>query len=102
MDKNIYHPKPKVAVFASRFPYPLEKGDKLRLYYQLRGLQRTCDLYLFAISEEETSKADFEHILPFVKEIHFYRLDYFNRIFSVLKGLFRITMADFIFLPGRY
>lgn len=88
LDNNIYHPKPKVAVFASRFPYPLEKGDKLRLYYQLRGLQRTCDLYLFAISEEETSKADFEHILPFVKEIHFYRLDYFNRIFSVLKGLF--------------
>lgn len=86
LDKIIHQTRPKVAIFASRFPYPLEKGDKLRLFYQLRGLHATCDLYLFAIGEEEISKSDFEHILPFVKEIHFYRLDLFNRILAVLTG----------------
>lgn len=34
----------------SRFPYPLEKGDKLRAFYQLIELQKAFNVHLVAIS----------------------------------------------------
>lgn len=34
----------------SRFPYPLEKGDKLRAFYQLIELQKVFNVHLIAVS----------------------------------------------------
>jgi glycosyltransferase involved in cell wall biosynthesis len=80
--------KPKLAVLSSRFPYPLEKGDKLRLYYQIKGLSAYFDIYLFAIGDNKLRKGDIEHLLPFTTEIHFFRLDPFTRMKGVVQGVF--------------
>jgi glycosyltransferase involved in cell wall biosynthesis len=50
---------PKLWIFTSRFPYPIEKGDKLRLYFQLKELSRHFDITLFTLCE---SKPESEHI----------------------------------------
>ena len=42
----------KLLVLLSRFPYPLDKGDKLRAYYQLRELAQRHEISLFALSDE--------------------------------------------------
>ena len=42
----------KLLVLLSRFPFPLDKGDKLRAYYQLRELARHHEICLFALSDE--------------------------------------------------
>lgn len=43
--------KPKLLFVTSRVPWPLDKGDKLRAYYQLRSLSEYADVYLFCIND---------------------------------------------------
>ncbi|MFZ1702754.1 MAG: hypothetical protein WAT79_00330, partial [Saprospiraceae bacterium] len=88
MEPELERIRSKVAFLTSRFPYPIEKGDKLRLYHQIKTLSKTFDIYLFAIGEGTTNKADFEQVLPLIKELHFFKLDYFSRIYSLISGLF--------------
>ena len=38
--------KKKLVVITSRFPFPLEKGDKLRAYYQIKELAIYYDVHL--------------------------------------------------------
>ncbi|MBO2007458.1 glycosyltransferase [Hymenobacter negativus] len=45
----------KLFVLLSRFPYPLDKGDKLRAFHQLRYLAERHEICLFALSDEEVS-----------------------------------------------
>ena len=37
----------KILVVLPRFPYPLENGDKLRAFNQIKELARANDVYLF-------------------------------------------------------
>ena len=45
----------KLLVLLSRFPFPLDKGDKLRAFYQLRELAKRHEICLLALSDEEVS-----------------------------------------------
>lgn len=80
--------KTRVAVLVSRFPYPIEKGDKLRLYYQLKFLAADFDVYLFALSESAVSPHDEEKIRQYCKEIFIYEEAETYRQFRVVKNLF--------------
>ena len=40
----------KILVVLPRFPYPLEKGDKLRAFNQIKELSKRNDIYLFCVS----------------------------------------------------
>lgn len=66
--------KPKLAVLTSRFPYPIDKGDKLRLFHQLRDLSKWFDIYLFALHEAPIIAAHLEKIQPYCKHIATYHL----------------------------
>lgn len=61
-----------MAVLASRFPYPLEKGDKLRLYHQLRYLADEFDIYLFALTDETPDDASYQEIARYCQRIFVY------------------------------
>jgi len=41
----------KLLVITPRFPYPLERGDKLRAYHQIRQLSKQHEVTLVALSE---------------------------------------------------
>ena len=45
----------KLLVLLSRFPYPLDKGDKLRAFHQLRYLAERHEICLFALTDEDVS-----------------------------------------------
>ncbi len=45
----------RLLVLLSRFPYPLDKGDKLRAFHQLRMLAAAHEIHLFAVSDEAVS-----------------------------------------------
>ena len=78
-------------IIASRFPYPLEKGDKLRLYYQIRELSRWHTITLVSVSDEEATEMDKEKLRPYVSaQYHFditkgVRL--WNRLSAIATGL---------------
>jgi glycosyltransferase involved in cell wall biosynthesis len=79
----------KLVVFLSRFPFPLEKGDKLRAFYQIQSLAEKFDIYLICTSEKKVSSSDLEKLKPYCKEIHYFELkksliflNLFNAIFN--------------------
>jgi len=80
--------KQKLVILTSRFPYPLEKGDKLRLFHQLKDLSSHFEIYLITITDDGTDQHDLEKIRPYVSELHCFRLDGFFRYLSVVKHLF--------------
>lgn len=65
----------KLAVILSRIPYPLEKGDKLRAFHQIRCLSQSHDIYLFALDADNADHTTAKKMLtPYCKEIHFFSL----------------------------
>lgn len=78
-------------IISSRFPYPLEKGDKLRLYYQIRELAKWHNIILVSVSDEIASPKDKDQLKPFVDaQYHFditsgVRL--YNRLSALISGL---------------
>ena len=64
----------KLLVLLPRFPYPLDKGDKLRAYYQIVELAKRHDIYLFALSHEAVGEVQVAALQPYCKAIHVERL----------------------------
>lgn len=48
----------RILVALSRFPWPLEKGDKLRAWHQLKGLAQRHEIHLVCLNEKPVSAAD--------------------------------------------
>lgn len=63
----------KLFILASRFPYPIEKGDKLRLYYQIKVLSAYHQIILCALSEYEVPKEDIAALEPFCAKIYTFK-----------------------------
>lgn len=85
MDKD---KRPTLVFIASRFPYPLEKGDKLRAFNLLKGLSKTHQIHLIALSSEEIKESWFNEVKPFTSAITVYKLNpllqWFRIIFCLL------------------
>lgn len=76
--------KPRLLFLTSRFPYPLDKGDKLRAYHLIRQLSNRFDILLFAINETTPSLESLDALRPWCKEI---RVHVRTRLPSVLSAL---------------
>jgi polysaccharide biosynthesis protein PslH len=81
----------KLLVLTSRFPYPLEKGDKLRIFHQIRELSQRHEIILCALTEEIVQDVDYQHVMPFCSQIHIFHLSkttiFFNFLAGILRGL---------------
>lgn len=64
----------KIFVLLPRFPYPLEKGDKLRAYNQIRFLSEHHDIHLCALSDIPVRAEHIAAMKPFCASIHIIRL----------------------------
>ncbi|MFN5223194.1 MAG: glycosyltransferase [Bacteroidota bacterium] len=77
----------KTVFITSRFPYPLEKGDKLRAYQQIRQLaSRGHEVYLFAVSDVNVSASSKEALHPFCKSIDIFNISKFNVLKNLVKA----------------
>jgi len=79
----------KILFITSRFPYPLNKGDKLRVDFQLKCLAQGNEIHLIAIEETRVSPAQLEAISPFCKSVRVFVLPLYKRIFQLLLSLFK-------------
>ena len=75
-------------MFTSRFPYPLEKGDKLRAYHQIKELSNSFDVYLFSITEHEVKPAHLEELKKYCSEVHTFHLSPIKKWFGAFVNLF--------------
>ena len=46
----------KILFITSRLPWPLDKGDRVRAYHQMRMLNKDHEVFLFTLTEEHPSK----------------------------------------------
>lgn len=79
----------KLLVVLSRFPYPLEKGDKLRAYHQIRCLAEHHDLYLAAMHDKPVSDDALNQLKPFCKEIFLLENNNIKRSWNMGRAFFK-------------
>ncbi len=79
----------KILVLLSRFPYPLEKGDKLRAYHQIRCLSERHDIYLVAMHDEPVSNSDLQQLTPYCRQIHLLEQGTVRCMFNMVRAFFR-------------
>lgn len=65
----------KLLILLSRFPYPLEKGDKLRAYHQIRQLSKKHTIYLHCLSDEKVREAWKAEVSQYCQELHVHELN---------------------------
>ena len=89
----------RIFVLLSRFPYPLEKGDKLRAYHQIKELSKKHDIILCALSDEKVDKQAIAELSSFCAEIEVIRLRkwqiYLNLLFKLLFSNQSLQVAYF-------
>ena len=64
----------ELVVITSRFPFPLEKGDKLRAYYQIKELSKHYNVHLISTTEHNVSSEDWKELSIFCKSIHSFKI----------------------------
>lgn len=89
-------------VIASRFPWPLEKGDKLRLYQQLSHLSANHRIHLFALNHRSVDESSLLQLKAICESVHVHVIPFWrvpiNMLLGFLKGL---PLSVAYFLDGR-
>ncbi|MBR1627038.1 MAG: glycosyltransferase [Bacteroidales bacterium] len=78
----------KILVFLPRFPYPLNKGDKLRAFNQIKVLSENNDIYLFALTKKRIKEEYIKQVRKYCKDIRVQRLNVWEVCLSLLKCTF--------------
>lgn len=79
----------RLLVILPRVPWPLEKGDKLRAWHQLRELSKWYDIHLFALNEGRPHPDAYGKLKPFILNIHFFSLSWPSRVLNVFRALMK-------------
>jgi len=74
----------KLLVILSRVPYPLEKGDKLRAYYQIKELSKHHEVFLCCLSDEKIHPDAPSKLSEIAKSVHIIELNKWKIYFNVL------------------
>jgi sugar transferase (PEP-CTERM/EpsH1 system associated) len=84
----------KIFVLLSRFPYPLEKGDKLRAFHHIKELSKNHEVILCALTDEEVKQSSIDILAKYCKEIEIIKLpkwkiywNLFNQLLFTNKSL---------------
>lgn len=75
-------------VVLSRFPFPLEKGDKLRAYHQLKELHKFYNIFLVCVSDRNIPKEEMDHIEQYCSSVHIGRINLLSKFVGILTSLF--------------
>ncbi len=78
----------KILVVLPRFPWPLDKGDKLRAYHQIVELSKHHDIYLFAVSHQRVEPEHLKALEPYCRQIRLFRLNRFVCALNILRNWF--------------
>lgn len=71
----------------SRFPYPLEKGDKLRAFYQLKELSKQYNVTLVCTTDIPVSEEHKQIVNQFCTQIHLFQLTKLGLLFQLLRTI---------------
>ena len=81
----------KIFVLLPRIPYPLEKGDKLRAFNQIKQLAKRNEIVLCALNDDpKVSEQDAFHALqPYCQSINFIRITKPQILLGLVRAFFK-------------
>src|SRR5437899_5130076 len=78
----------RILFLTSRFPYPLEKGDKLRAFYQIVELSRRHEIILVSVNDRPVLPEHFDALKPFCKRIILHYTGKTQQVANLARALF--------------
>lgn len=72
----------------SRYPWPLEKGDKLRAYELIKQFSSSYDVVLFALHEKRFTTSHYQALAPYCKTIYMEPLPLSSRLRNLARAIF--------------
>ncbi len=78
----------KILVLLSRVPWPLEKGDKLRAYHQIRYLAMRHTVVLFAVTHHNLHPEALSQLEKICHQVHIEKMTWFTTAWNMLKSWF--------------
>lgn len=78
----------KIFVLLPRIPWPLEKGDKLRAYNQIKQLAKNNEIILCALNDDKKvdKQAAFQAMRPYCASVNFIDLPKIGILFNVFRS----------------
>lgn len=78
----------KIFVLLPRIPWPLEKGDKLRAYNQIKQLAKNNEIILCALNDNKKvdKQAAFQAMQPYCASVNFIDLPKIGILFNVFRS----------------
>jgi sugar transferase (PEP-CTERM/EpsH1 system associated) len=88
----------KVLIIVSRVPYPLDKGDKLRAYNQIKELSKKHQIILFALNDAKLDNESMDELKKYCVAITIFPLSKL----SIAWNLFRTIFSKLPFQVGYF
>ena len=78
----------KIFVLLPRIPWPLEKGDKLRAYNQIKQLAKNNEIILCALNDDKKvdKQAAFQAMQPYCASVNFIDLPKIGILFNIFRS----------------
>lgn len=78
----------RLFVLLSRVPYPLEKGDKLRAFNQIKELSKKHQIILFALNDTKLDERAVDELKKYCVAISIVKFSKFTIFFNLLRAFF--------------
>ena len=78
----------RLIVLTSRFPYPLDKGDKLRAFHQLKSLSKNNEIHLISLSDTLVESNHEQELKKYCKSVYVFKLKKWKILLNLAMGLF--------------
>lgn len=91
----------KILVILSRVPYPLEKGDKLRAYHQLKVLHQNQEVILCCLSDTQPHPDAQKALREISSQFHIFKLKRWRIYINLILGLFSRKPMQVIYFYQR-
>jgi len=78
----------RIFVITSRVPWPLEKGDKLRIYHQLSELNKRHEIILCCLNDQHIHPDTSKELSKICTEFHVFNLKKIGIAFQFIQALF--------------
>ncbi len=79
----------KILVLLPRFPYPLDKGDKLRAYHQIVELNKRHEVYILALSHSPVQHNDYDHLNTICTAVDYVQLRWWESAWGIIKAFLK-------------
>jgi sugar transferase (PEP-CTERM/EpsH1 system associated) len=78
----------KICMIVSRVPWPLEKGDKLRAYHQLKHLSKNHEVHLICLSDGGVDVNAINQLQLLTPHVHVFQLNRWKMFFRIFMAFF--------------